>query len=382
MQGKRVFSRVRPKCGTDAAFGVVKPFRRRYHCQHEYGTWTIVKTFDAKKMAAILRVLRAVGQPLGGVRVARELQALGLDLKPRTLRLYLEYLEKQQLVHSVGQRGRQITPRGIAELKKTSVVDRIGFAAAKVDALAYQTTFRMTSCSGRIVVNASIIDEVHVPSALREMAEVFRANLGMGRHVRLVRAGESIGDMHVPETKVVIATVCSVTLNGILLAAGIPVVSRFGGVLELQNGRPVCFTDVIHYDGTSLDPLEVFIKGGLTNVREAARTGNGRIGASFREIPSAAVPEVEKIVRKLDRIGLNGILLVGRKNQPLLDFPVQEGRTGMVVTGGLNAIAAVEEAGIPATNLPMHGFMEFDQLTPYESLVPSETDRHIPTSGG
>jgi len=328
-----------------------------------------LKTFDAKTTAAILRVLRAVGQPLGGVRVARELQALGIDLKPRTLRLYLEHLERLQLVQSVGQRGRQITPRGIAELKKTSVVDRIGFTAAKVDALAYQTTFRITSCSGRIVINASILDRENVPVALQEMASVFRADLGMGRHLKLVPAGEYIGDMEVPAGKAVIATVCSVTLNGILLAAGIPVVSRFGGVLELQNGRPVCFTDVIYYDGTSLDPLEVFIKGRLTSVREAARTGTGRIGASFREIPSAAVPEVEKIARKLDRIGLNGILLLGRKNQPLLDFPVQEGRTGMIVTGGLNAMAAVEEAGIPATNLPMHGFMDFDQLAPLESLM-------------
>lgn len=323
---------------------------------------------------AVLRVLRAAGRPLGGSRVAKELQAFGLDLKPRTLRVYLEHLETKGLVESDGQRGRRITPRGLEELKKTTLVDRVGFTAARVDALAYQTTFRITSCSGRIVVNASMIDEADLSAAMSEMVIVFRAGLGMGFHLRVTRAGDMVGDVRVPEGKVVIVTVCSVTINGILLAAGIPVASRFGGVLEMEAGRPVRFTDVIHYDGTSLDPLDVFLKGRLTSVGRAARTGNGRIGASFREIPSAAVAEVEKIARRLARIGLNGILLLGRRNQPLLEFPVQEGRTGMIVTGGLNAIAAVEEANIRTTNFPMHSLMEFSQLSPIISFLRPQPD--------
>ncbi len=330
-----------------------------------------MKYFDQKKKLAVLRVLRAAARPLGGARVARELHAFGLDLKPRTLRLYLEHLEEQGLVESVGQRGRQVTPRGVEELKKSTVVDRVGFTAARVDALAYQTTFRLSSAAGRIVVNASLVDEANAGRACEEMAEVFRAGLGMGCHMKVARSGELVGDVPVPAGKALIATVCSVTINGILLAAGIPVGSRFGGVLELEGGRPARFTDVIHYDGTSLDPLEVFIKGQLTSVRQAARTGNGRIGASFREIPSAAVPEVERIARRLDRLGLNGILMIGRRNQPLLDFPVPEGRTGMVVSGGLNPIAAVEEAGIPTTNFAMHSLLDFEELAPFEAFTTS-----------
>lgn len=328
-----------------------------------------MKFFDPKKKLAVLRVLRAAGRPLGGARVAKELEAFGLDLKPRTLRVYLEHLEAHGLVEGNGQRGRQITARGMEELKKGTVLDRVGFTAARVDALAYQTTFRITSCSGRIVVNASTIDASDIGPAMSEMVVVFRAGLGMGYHLRVLRSGDSVGDARVPENKAVIVTVCSVTINGILLAAGIPVASRFGGVLELESGRPIRFTDVIHYDGTSLDPLDVFLKGRLTSVGRAARTGNGRIGASFREIPSAAVAEVEKISRRLARLGLNGILMIGRRNQPLLDFPVQEGRTGMIVTGGLNAIAAVEEAGIRTTNFPMHSLMEFTQLSPFISFL-------------
>ena len=55
-----------------------------------------------------------------------------------------------------------------------------------------------------------------------------------------VAAGDTVV---VPPGKVGLATVCSVALNGVLLKAGIPVQSRFGGVLEVwgnpKTGLPV-----------------------------------------------------------------------------------------------------------------------------------------------
>ena len=38
----------------------------------------------------------------------------------------------------------------------------------------------------------------------------------------------------------------------------------------------------VNYDGTSIDPLEVFIRSGMTDNIGVVKTGNGRIGASFR----------------------------------------------------------------------------------------------------
>ena len=169
--------------------------------------------------------------------------------------------------------------------------------------------------------------------------------------------------------QVALGTVCSVTLNGVLLSHRIPATSRFGGVLELVKGEPVRFTDVISYDGTSLDPMEVFIKSGLTRVRSAAASGNGRIGASFREVPSCALDEVKAICQKLAEVGLGQRFVVGRPNQPLLGFPVPEGRTGLIVTGGLNPLAAVEESGIPTQNFALCQLYEFEQLHPYPALA-------------
>ena len=133
--------------------------------------------------------------------------------------------------------------------------------------------------------------------------------------------------------------------------------------MEVQNRKPLRFTEVIYYDGKSLDPLEIFIKSGLTHVCEATSTGAGRIGASFREIPSTTLSQARDLSGKLENAGLGGILTIGKPNQPLLGFPVQEGRTGLIVNGGLNPLAAVEESGIPTHNVAL------SQLFPFEKLV-------------
>jgi hypothetical protein len=190
----------------------------------------------------------------------------------------------------------------------------------------------------------------------------------MGRFVAVARPGEALGRIRAADGQFAVGTVCSVSINGILLADGIPAISRFAGLLEIAERQPVRFTEMIYYDGTSLDPLEVFINGRMTTVREAARTGNGIIGASFREIPAVAVPRVRKICGKLAQIGLGGLLVVGKPNRPLLEVPVQEGRAGLVVLAGLNPLAAVQEAGIPTQNRALTTLFEFERLVSFREL--------------
>jgi repressor of nif and glnA expression len=97
-------------------------------------------------------------------------------------------------------------------------------------------------------------------------------------------------------------------------------------------------------------------------------TGNGKIGASFREVPSVALPKVEKIKKRLEVMGLGGILMIGKPGRPLLEIPVSEGRVGMIVAGGLNPLAAVEESGISTKNVAMKALFEFECLIPFWEL--------------
>lgn len=322
-----------------------------------------------RKVVAILKVLKMAKGALGSTQIGEQIQEFGIYLSHRTVRHYLAMTDELGMTRKLsGRLGREITAEGEAELQDALVVDKVGLVSSRMDDLAYKMTFSLRKRSGLVVVNISLIDEAKFSEAVDIITPVFKKKLGMGRYLCLARPGEKIGDFPVPPGKVAIGTICSVAINGILIHAGIPVTSRFGGLLEIYEGRPYRFTEIIHYDGTSLDPLEIFIKGQMTRVTQAVTTGRGRIGASFREIPAVALPQMHKLVKALEAIGLGAVLAVGKPNQPLLDIPVVEGRAGIVVAGGLNPLAAVEENGIGTENLAMGALFEFEALIGCETL--------------
>jgi hypothetical protein len=191
----------------------------------------------------------------------------------------------------------------------------------------------------------------------------------MGRLLTLFAPGEQVGEMLIPDDCIGIGTTCSITLNGILLDYKIPANSRFGGLLELVDGKPQRFVEIITYSGTTLDPLEVFIKSGMTDYLHATENGNGRIGAGFREVPAAAREKVIELAGRLEAIGLGGFMEIGLPGQPLFGIPVSEGSVGIVVIGGLNPIAILEESGIRLQSRALSGLVEFSRLFPFEELT-------------
>jgi len=337
-------------------------------CNDRHKEACTLDTAAQKRTVAILRALDKAGRPLGATQLVRELEIMGIDVSQRTVRYHLADMDQQGLTRSLGRRGRELTPLGRRELESAFVVEKVGFISAKVDELACQMNFDLRSRRGTIILNVSTVPTSRIDDALAEISAVFEAGLGMGRYAALAGPGQWLGSFHVPDDRFAIGTVCSVTINGILLSAGIPAASRFGGLLELNGGRAARFTQMIYYDATSLDPLEVFIRGHMTSVREAARTGDGVIGASFREIPAVSVPKVRRICAKLEAIGLGGVIEVGKPNRPLLEIPVAEGRAGLVVVGGLNPLAAAEEAGIETHNKALTGLFDFSGVSEFTRL--------------
>ncbi len=322
-----------------------------------------------KNIIAILRAFQDTQKPIGGTVIARKIQSFGINLSPRTVRYYLALTDKAGFTKNLGnKRGRVITPSGKKEVSNAFVMNKIGRVASKIDALSYKMKFSLSQLSGNIVLNISTIKLKDLENALKYIKLAFQKELGMGKYVAFGKPDSLLGDFPIPTGEIAIGTVCSVTINGIFLKAGIPVFSRFGGLLEIRNGQPVRFTEIIEYSGSTLDPLEIFIKGNMTSVYQAASSGNGLIGVSFREIPAVAIPEANKLKKKLMKIGLGGILLIGKPGQALLDIPVSEGRAAMIVVGGLNPIAACEENGIETHNLAMKTLFEFKTLFPFDQL--------------
>jgi repressor of nif and glnA expression len=322
--------------------------------------------FDSqRKLDAILRILAESGRPQGSTSIAGELALSGIDLRQRMVRYYLTQADRMGLTQNRGRSGRSITPAGIERLRRVIAVEKIGFISARVDELSYRMTFDIGRREGTVVLNVSRMPAASLPSAAGIIGETLAAGLGMGGLVTLRREGEEIAGYRVGRGEVAVGTVCSVTLNGVFRAAGIPISSRFGGLLEIREGKAVHFTHIIHYDGTTIDPVEIFLKGRMTRVRQAVTSGNGTIGASFREIPVAALPAATALIGRLTAIGLlGGFHVIGRPGQPLLDIPVPQGRVGLIVPAGLNAIAAVEESGIETHNVAMAALHEHGDLVP------------------
>jgi repressor of nif and glnA expression len=321
-----------------------------------------------RKVMAILRVLSESSEPLGSITIARELESHGVRLSERTVRYHLRIADERGFTRPVGRDGRMITPQGLQELNSALASEQVGFIVERLELLAFQTTFDPQLRSGQVGINASLFTKDKFKKALGAMSESFSAGLCVSDRVGVAAEGEKLGDVIIPEGKVGLATVCSATINGVLLKAGIPMDSKFGGILEVRNSVPRRFVAIINYAGTSVDPSGAYIKAKMTQVREAASTGTGRILANFREVPAPSKPQVESILADLKAAGIGGVVRVGETSEPLCQIPVALNKIGIILLGGMNPVAAAEEAGLEADNVCEAGTTEFESLVSFWDL--------------
>jgi len=321
-----------------------------------------------KKELAILRLLQKAQGPLTSLNLIENLQAMGHEVSERTVRYYFKEMDRKGLTKNLGKKGRIITESGLKELGDARVFDKVGFLTAKIDQLTYRMSFDLHKKSGTVIVNVSLFHPGRLLQLCPLIQRVFDAGYAMGAMMALFRHGERVGDIIIPKNMVGLGTVCSITLNGVLLAHGIPPHSSFGGLLELRDHKPTRFVEIIRYDGTSLDPLEVFIRSGMTDYSGATETGNGRIGVGFREVPSDSRDRILSLMHELEEAGLGGFLMIGWPGQPLLEIPVMEGRLGAIVIGGLNPVAILEEKNIKVRSRAMAGMVEYERLFHYGEM--------------
>jgi repressor of nif and glnA expression len=324
-----------------------------------------------RNRTAILTVLLHATTPVNSARLAEKLRANGVHLSERTVRLYLTQLDAEGLSESRGRRGRVITQRGREELRAIQSLERVGYLSAKIDQMTYAMTFDLATRTGSVVVNTSLVSPAHLARCVNEVCRVFSGGYAMGNRVALLAPGETVGNLTVPQDKVGFCTVCSITLNGVLLKHGVPMTSRFGGLLQLRDGKPLRFVEMIHYDGTTIDPLEVFIRSGMTNYSGAIRDGNGLIGASFREMPEDSRQLVLQLADRLSTVGLGAFVEVAMPGQAVLGLPSSPGRIGSVVIGGLNPIAILEEMGYRVYSRALSGLLDYSRMYSYEELPES-----------
>ncbi|MDY6916617.1 MAG: NrpR regulatory domain-containing protein [Chloroflexota bacterium] len=321
-----------------------------------------------KKIVSILKVLSESSEPLGSITIARELERHGIFMSERTVRYHLRITDERGFTRPLGADGRMLTPRGFEELRVALAPDQVGFILERIELLAFRTTFDPATATGLVGINTSLMDSGKLKKALNAMKDAFQAGMCVSDRIAVAFGGEKLGDVAIPDGKVGIATVCAATINGVLLKAGIPIETRFGGVLEIQDRAARRFVAVIYYSGTSLDPSEQYIRARMTSVGEAARTGNGRILANFREAPAASRSVIDERVARLKEAGIGGVCMVGNTSEPACQIGVGLNRVGVVLLGGLNPIAAAVEAGVEIDSIAESGMIDFAQLTKYSEV--------------
>jgi hypothetical protein len=319
-----------------------------------------------RKLITILKIIADADEPLGARVISRKLDEEGIHLTERAVRFHLQLMDEKKLTRAVGRQnraGREITEKGREELTNALVSDKVGMVSSRMDELSYQTDFNLDTRQGRIILNVSMIRKDDFAEAMCIAKEAFESNMCVGHLVLTADEGQRLGQLNIPKGMKALGTVCTVTINGILLHHRIPVKSKFGGTLQMKDYQPLRFMEIIEYNASSLDPAEIFIKGKMTSVLNVARTGSGKVLAGFREIPTACLTEAETIFKRLEKIGLSGTIVIGEPNQPTLQIPVANGYVGLVILAGLNPLAAVEEAGISTQNMSMYTMVDFQELT-------------------
>lgn len=236
------------------------------------------------------------------------------------------------------------------------------FTDARIESIMYQVTFEPKTREGDIVVNVAVVDKKDLEETLEIFRQVMYSGLSVCSYVKIFEEGEEFSGVKIPAGKTGIATACSVTIDGVLLKHGIPVKPLFGGIVQVKDRVPLRFTDLISYDCTTIDPLEVLMSQELTSVREMMRTGSGKILANFREVPMSAKDDVDRLINRLLTAGFYGILEVGEPNSPVLGAHVDRDHLGIIITGGTNPMAAAQESGIPIITKAIKGVLSFREM--------------------
>ena len=74
------------------------------------------------------------------------------------------------------------------------------------------------------------------------------------------------------------------------------------------------------------------------------------------------------LAKEVEKVGLGGFMTIGWPSQPLLEIPVSTGSVGVIVIGGLNPAAILEESAIKTESRALAGIIEYDRLFHYSEL--------------
>jgi repressor of nif and glnA expression len=264
---------------------------------------------------------------IGGIAPLCAAKEAGFDVSIKLAETTIEFGEMQSLVK----------PKPIIKTTGPEIPEKVKFLLSKAWNLIYQVDFDLETHSGKVITNVSYVNTRELDLAIDIFEEVMKTGpqYCTSKYFKIVPGKEP--------NKTGIATVCSLTLDGILVKNGISTTPQYGGILETDSKQPR-FIELTAYSGSSLDPHEIYIAKGMTSVSDAIKNG-GRVLASLREIPYIARPAAVDVLEEVQDAGFS-ILKIGKPSELVYNAKVERYHVGIVAPGGLNPIAALKERGM------------------------------------
>ncbi|MBW9221652.1 DUF128 domain-containing protein [Methanothermococcus sp. SCGC AD-155-C09] len=215
---------------------------------------------------------------------------------------------------------------------------------SKMLSMIHRVDYSIENERGNVLVNTGYVDKKYEDEVLDILKECFKSK---------TLISDRIG-FEVKENLLIINTLCSSTIDGILIKCGIPVMPYYGGILEIAKNR---FIDIIAYEGTSLDPHEVFFN---------KVDGKNTILSGVRKVPMASQ---ENLINVVDKLGWTGLYKIGKPNNDICGVKVEKNMLGFVSFGGVNPFAIIKNNNIPIEILALHDTMEYSKLIHLKELI-------------
>jgi len=310
----------------------------------------------------ILKTISENNEPIGARLIADKMNERGYSLGERGVRYHLKILDANGFTKRVGYSGRIITKKGIAEINNALVGDRMGFVISRIHELLYSTTFDPYKKSGNIIINLSIMDKDDLYRNKELIHTVIQKGYTVSPLCHIFEGGEKVSNITIPQGSVGIATICALTIDGVLLKQGIPIETKYGGIIQVDNGTPVRFTDLISYTGTSLDPIMIFMSKKMTDVMGILDNDSGLLLGNLREAPIIAHEKIMDIISLLNGADIGGVIEHIHAGDTVLSAPISPGKIGIPIYAGVNPLVILVEKGIEVTTHPISLIMDYSEM--------------------
>lgn len=236
------------------------------------------------------------------------------------------------------------------------------FVSHRIEDFAMKVTFSPSEGTGTVVYNLSLVRGPDLEHAISVFRATCEAGISPSGLIRILPEGDEIDGFTIPEGQAGILTLCSTTLDGLLIQRGVPFSPIGGGVVEVIDNIPKRFTHLIKYEYTTIDPLQVLVSQEITSVTQVMRNGSGSLLGNIRECHMEAEEQVEEILEELTDGYFTGILDLGLPNTPCLGVAVDPQYMGVAALGGTNWMAVLREEGIPVRMQAMKGLTDISVM--------------------